>query len=84
MPGTPWPSIAGNQMLTYDDVMLAKNDGYLRTIGPVPLGVAGNELVSAALWVTFVQNSIDIRDENEIVYKDAVQTSGGIGDFGLG
>jgi len=83
MPGTPWNSIAGNQMLTYDDVILAKNDGYLRTTGPVPAGHAGNELVSYSLWITFVQNAVDIRDENEIVYKDAV-TQNGVGDFGLG
>jgi hypothetical protein len=84
MPGTPWNSIAGNQMLSYDDVMLAKNDGYLRTTGPVPAGHGGSELVSYALWITFVQNAVDIRDENEIVYKDAVTPNGGIGDFGLG
>lgn len=77
MPGTPWNSIAGNQMLTYDDVLLAKNDGYLRTTGPIPAGHSGNELVSAALWATFVQNSIDVRDESEIVYKDAVTPNGG-------
>jgi len=78
MPGTPWNSIAGNQMLSYDDVILAKNDGYLKTIGPVPAGHGGNELVSAALWVTFIQNSINIRDENQIVYKDAVTPNGGL------
>lgn len=77
MPGTSWNSIAGNQMLSYDDVILAKNDGYLRTIGPVPEGHGGSELVSAALWVTFVQNSINIIDEREIVYKDAVTPIGG-------
>lgn len=77
MPGTPWNSIAGNQMLTYDDVLLAKNDGYLRTTGPIPAGHSGNELVSLQMWVSFVQNTTTVRDENEIVYKDSVTPNGG-------
>jgi hypothetical protein len=76
MPGTTWPNIPSGQMLSYDDVILAKDEGYLKFFDSPPVGYIGNELVSYANWQTFVSNGLYQELSNsQIVWKGVVETN---------
>jgi hypothetical protein len=76
MPGTTWSKIPNEQMLSYDDVILAKDEGYLKFFDSPPVGYIGNELVSSAKWQTFIANGFyELLNNSQIVWKGVVETN---------
>lgn len=75
---TTWPSIGGNQMLTYGDVELALIEHYLSPGESPPSKYNASELVSTSVMSLWVSDTISTIASSQIVWKDAVITGGGM------